>query len=326
MKRFFDYHPNVLSYFKQVDQRLNQNQSPKIIPAVEKSIVHPLINIKAVLWDVYGTLLGVDVGDLERSCLIRQPIEATAVTVINEFSLEQSLRLLYPNMPPAIALSSRYLELIAESHRRSQAQGVEYPEVVIEEIWKTILLQCQQVGYRPDESEPVLDTAFRMAYFFDVALQRNYLYKGIEKVLLALKNAGIRQGVISNAQFYTPWQMRRLLRKQLGRRDLELDEFFEEPLMLFSYELGYSKPNPGAFVRAINILKRQGIGAEEILYVGNDMLNDVWGAWRHGMKTVLFAVDQAQTVWRQEDERCRDLAADGVVNRTAQIIELILGG
>jgi len=326
MKRFFDYSPGVWAYFQHVDRRLNQDQTPQVDPAVSEWGGGDLGGIRGVLWDVYGTLFVVDVGDLERSCLVKQPVEAAAGATINEFSLEESLGRLYPNLAGAIALSRRYLELIAESHRRSKAENVEYPEVVIEEIWKTILLDCQKAGYRANESEPVLDTAFRMAYFFDASLQRNYLYEGIEKVLSALKDVGIIQGVISNAQFYTPLQIRRLLRIALKRRDFELDEYFEEPLMLFSYELGYSKPNPGGFVKAIDILGRQGIRAEEILYVGNDMLNDVWGSWRHGMKTVLFAADEAQTVWRREDDRCRDLAADGVVNQAEQIIELILGG
>ncbi|MCP4711652.1 MAG: HAD hydrolase-like protein [Planctomycetes bacterium] len=325
MKRFFDYSPGVWAYFQHVDRRLSQDQTPQVVPAVSEWKKCDFGGIRAVLWDVYGTIFGVEVGDLERSCLVKEPIEAAAAATIHEFSLGESLGELYGNMPAAIALASGYLELIGESHRRSKGEGVEYPEVVIEEIWRMILLDCHKVGYRQVESEVVLDTAYRMAYFFDASLQRNFLYEGVEKVLSDLKEAGIKQGVISNAQFYTPIQMRRLLRKQLDREDLELDEFFDEPLMLFSYELGFSKPNPGAFIRAIDILGRQGIRAEEILYVGNDMLNDVWGAMQHGMKTVLFAVDRAQTVWRREDARCRDLSADGEVYRAEQIIELILG-
>lgn len=196
---------------------------------------------------------------------------------------------------------------------------------MIENIWQKILQNCLDVGYQPTVSEPPLDTAYRWAYFFDAVLQQNYLYSGIDSVLETLRQGGIIQGIISNAQFYTPIQLRRLLRTAWNRNDWEPEEIFAAALVLFSYELGYSKPNPGAFFKAIDILSQQGIRPEEILYLGNDMLNDVWAASGCGMRTLLFAVDETQTFLRENDERCRDLRPDGIVTEARQIIELILG-
>jgi len=54
------------------------------------------------------------------------------------------------------------------------------------------------------------------------------------------------------------------------------------------------------------------------------MLNDVWAASNCGMRTLLFAVDETQTVLREDEERCRDLRPDGVVTEAEQVAELVL--
>jgi len=111
---------------------------------------------------------------------------------IAEFSLEGCLHQLDPDRPVEECLYQRYLELINESHQRSRADGIEYPEVVIEEIWREIVLDCRRVGYQPPMTEATIDTAYRWAYFFDASLQQNYLYPGIERALEALSRAGIK--------------------------------------------------------------------------------------------------------------------------------------
>lgn len=324
MERFFDYPVSLWSYFHDVDRR---SSNPAIVtptPYPIDSYDGDLSNVRAVLWDVYGTLCGVGLGDLEKSLQDHEKLQNAAAVTIKEFCLDSILKRLYPHQLPAPALCARYLQLIDESHQRSQAAGIEYPEVVIESIWKTILEDCIRAGYQSPYQEESLETAYRLAYFFDVNLQKTYLYDGVMECLLALKQVHIVQGIISNAQFYTPLHLRRLMRSAQKRDDFDLDEIFSDSLVLFSYELGCSKPNPKGFNQALDVLSTMGITPTETLYIGNDMLNDVWAAAQFGLRTVLFAVDIGQTTLRQDDPRCAQLRPDALVTHAAHIPDLIM--
>jgi len=313
MRRFFDYPVSLWSYFRQVDVRLSNKNVPGPVPADINSQLADLSGVRAVFWDVYGTLCGVSVGDLQRTLEYGDRLAQAAVEVIEEFGLAPALTQLYPDRFADSALRDRYLQLIAESHERSRAAGIEYPEVVIEQIWQWILEDCRQVGYEPAFDEPLLDTVYRAAYFFDASIQHNYLYPGIADSLTKLSEAHLVQGIISNAQFYTPIQLRRLLREELHRDSVELEDFFDASLVFFSYELGYSKPNPGAFQKANRILVQKGIKPEDIVYIGNDMLNDVWAAAQAGWRTILFAIDETQITLRENEPKCNKLKPDAIV-------------
>ena len=322
MQRFFDYPVSLSSYFQQVDVRLSNKNVPQPVPADVNPQIADLSDARAVFWDVYGTLCGVSVGDLQRTLEYENRLTQAAGAVIEEFQLAPALTQLYPDRLADIALRDRYLELIAESHERSRAAGIECPEVVIEQIWLWILEHCRQAGYETGYDEPLLDTAYRAAYFFDASIQYNYLYPGIADCLTKLSEAHLVQGIISNAQFYTPIQLRRLLREALQRDNVELEDFFDESLVFFSYELGYSKPNQGAFQKANRVLAQRGIKPEEVVYIGNDMLNDVWAAARAGWRTILFAVDESQTTLRSDEPNCTQVQPDAVVTNAESLLEM----
>lgn len=324
MRRFFDYPEHLGTYFREVDIRFSQKNVPQPASADLNPKIVDLSDIRAVFWDVYGTLFGVSLGDLERTLEYTDRLTQAADTVIEEFRLATSLNRLYPDQSANIALRDQYLQRIADSHERSRTAGIEFPEVVIENIWQSILDQCRQVGYQTGFDEPIRDTAYRIAYCFDASIQHNYLYPGIDRCLTRLSQTNRTQGIISNAQFYTPIQLRRVLRKELQRDNLELEEFFDESLVFFSYELGYSKPNPGAFQKANRILGRQGIEPEQIAYIGNDMLNDIWAAAQAGWKTILFAADKTQTTLRENQPKCGALEADAIVTQAESLIEMFI--
>jgi len=55
--------------------------------------------------------------------------------------------------------------------------------------------------------------------------------------------------------------------------------------IIISGDFGYRKPDERLFTKALTAMK---IAPSKVLYVGNDMYCDVYGAQRVGMKTVLF--------------------------------------
>lgn len=321
---FFDFSTSLWDFFRQIDKRFAVKKPPSPTPASLKSYSADLSNIKIVLWDVYGTILGLDLGDLEKSLQSRDCLTAAAQKTVEQFQLEAPLEKLFPDQFADWALCDRFVQLIRESHLESQSRGIEYPEVVIEKIWLTILQQCQTVGYQTPHDEPPIETALRWAYFFDAALQKTFLYPGICSTLQQLNNTGIIQGIISNAQFYTPLHLRRLIRTALNQNHWQLDQFFSPPLLLFSYQLGCSKPNPLAFNLARDYAATLDIHPDQILYIGNDLLNDTWAADQAKFKTMLFAADNTQLTLRDDDNRCQNFQPNALVTHANQIAPMIL--
>ena len=61
--------------------------------------------------------------------------------------------------------------------------------------------------------------------------------------------------------------------------------------IVVSGDLGYRKPDPRIFALA---LRRLHLPASEVVFVGNDMFRDVYGARQAGLRTVFFATNQGQ--------------------------------
>ncbi len=325
MDRFFDYPLSLRQSFAAVDVRFGDFEVARVSSGCQRRYAD-FSSVKVVLWDVYGTICGVGVGDLEQSLGNQGRLSQAAGFLAEEYGITGTLSKVEPGKKAGVVLAELYHRYIDESHSQSRTRGVEYPEVVIERIWLRILRDCRQWGYKRSFDEPELHTAYRWAYFFDSAMQHTYLLPGAAGTLRALAEKELVQGIISNAQFYTPLHLRRLLRKAEGRDEFELAEFFSEQLTILSYEMGCSKPNPAGFEHVKVILSSLGIGPDRILYVGNDMLNDIWAAKQHGMRTALWAVDGGSVVWRDDDERCNDSPPDAVITEAGQLVEMIASG
>ena len=102
-------------------------------------------------------------------------------------------------------------------------------------------------------------------------------------MLESLRSRGLELGLVSNA-FDPGW---------LLRRDLEQMGIAERiDFAVFSSEVGKRKPHPEIFERALTAL---GAAAEESLFVGDRLFEDVRGAGELGMTTV-------QALWFRADE------------------------
>jgi putative hydrolase of the HAD superfamily len=102
-------------------------------------------------------------------------------------------------------------------------------------------------------------------------------------LLEALRGRGFRLGLVSNA-FDPGWLLHRDI-EQLGVAE-RLD------FAVFSSEIGKRKPHPAIFERALEEL---GVAADEALFVGDRLYEDVRGAGELGMTT-------AQALWFRADE------------------------
>ncbi len=100
---------------------------------------------------------------------------------------------------------------------------------------------------------------------------------GATETLQQLREAGYKLGIVSNTMF--PGNR---LDKYLKQESLF--EYFD--VRIYSSEVGYMKPHRRIFEVAI-----EGLGVEprRTVFVGDRLDNDVWGASRLGMQTILIA-------------------------------------
>jgi putative hydrolase of the HAD superfamily len=275
---------------------------------------------KAVLWDVYGTLLALSVGDLEAALEKKETMRKAFRLTAQEFGLSK-----YLDGDPAETLLQWYVKEIEKTHRRKRAHGVFSPEVKIEDIWLRILKKLAVRGYRlrGKDEKGHLQTALKLAYFFDYVYHAKAFYPGVRQTLEEIGRLGLRQGIISNAQFYTPLILRMLLRREGLRPDDPLQELFDRRLIFFSYRLGVSKPNPRAFETARERLQKMGIEPNHVLYVGNDILNDMIPARNVGFRCILFAGDRETLALRKDNPECAGFKPDAVIKSVPQIMKII---
>lgn len=223
------------------------------------TLTHP---VRCLLCDIYGTLFISGCGDVGIAKRQRQPKEQIA-QLLNRYKL---------SIAPEKLLNQLY-QAIGENHQRSMAKGVAYPEVRIEMIWEKLL---------PIKNDTLV-REFAMA--FEMIVNPVWPMPHLEQLLNVCRHNRIRLGIISNAQFYTPF----LFEWFLGQTIEQLG--FDMSLTFFSYAWGHAKPSPLLFETALQRLDRLGISARQTVYIGNDMRKDVIPAQKVGFQTVLFAGD-----------------------------------
>lgn len=265
-----------------------------------RPVISKVDDIRAMLFDVYGTLLvsasgdiGADDGDqrihaLEKTCA-RLRIQLMHSAADSICSLENA---------------------ISRAHAASKARDIKYPEVDIVSLWQEVL------GEVATTSTDEIDFG-RFALEYEVRANPVWPMPQADLTLKQLGNQGLILGIVSNAQFFTPLLFESLLGKSL------IDFGFTPNLLYFSYEHLQAKPGSVLYQMAKDQLALQGISAEQVLYVGNDLLNDVMAAASVGFRTALFAGDQRSLRWRSGDARVEGIQPDVVITHLPQLLDCL---
>ena len=77
------------------------------------------------------------------------------------------------------------------------------------------------------------------------------------------------------------------------------------------------------FEAAAKNLRNMDISAHSALYIGNDMLNDIYPAKMLGFKTALFAGDARSLRLRENHPKCQNLSADMLITDLVQVLDLV---
>jgi len=234
------------------------------------------MNIRAVIFDIYGTLLQVGPpppdGDARWQQLCRDLLHTEPRLTRLQFSIASS-------------------QVIARHHQAARAHGIPWPEVHWPSIVTEVMPELAQLSPR-DQDEFV----FRQ-------IQTGHTTRMTAETAATLRCLRDRPsvlGVASNAQAYTL----RELREALVIHGLQMD-LFERDLCFWSFQHGFSKPDPHVFQLLTARLAHRGISPHQILMVGDRLDNDIVPAKVHGWQTWQFG-PRAGASWAALRERLRN--------------------
>ncbi len=213
------------------------------------------MSLRAVLFDVYGTLLEIGPAPDDAEALW-QGLVASSLGVSAPLSF--------------LAFGAACEQSVARRHALVRSQGIAWPEV----DWPSVVAEALPDFHRlaPAAREAFLLRQMRL-------LRTLRLRAGSGPVLHALSRTGAALGIVSNAQAYS----RRELADALAPEALSLASF-DPDLCFWSYQHGFSKPDPHVFRILTARLEARGIAPHEILMIGDRLDNDVIPARAHGWR------------------------------------------
>jgi putative hydrolase of the HAD superfamily len=219
------------------------------------------MNVRAIIFDINGTLVDIhtDEGNEE------------VYRGICHFLTYQGIRI------HRWELRDEYFAIM---NAQRKASPEDFPELDAVALWREFLERrpeaCQAL---PQEKLRVLPLVLA-EMFRGISRYSLRLYPEVRDILDDLSKR-YKLAALSDAQ--TAWALPEI--STLGIRD------YFHPIIV-SGDYGYRKPDRRIFQAALDGL---GLGAQEVLFVGNDMYRDVFGAKQAGMKSIFFASNQGRT-------------------------------
>jgi len=201
---------------------------------------------RALILDVYGTLLSSGAGEVGTAVDKGGGSSALLAEVLREFGVETD----------AGAFEERLVREIRGDHEISRGAGIPWPEVdgaaILARMTGKSLPEARLLGAA---REAALNPASPMP--------------GAAELLAKARKAGLVLGIVSNAQYYTV----PVLEAAFGRSLADLG--FSTELCVWSWRLGRAKPDPELFRVLARALGERGIRPEDAVYAGNDLANDI---------------------------------------------------
>jgi len=268
-----------------------------------------LPGVKAVLFDIYGTLFISGSGDIGTASALDSAEALTQALVVTGFEGE---------VEQAGLIGKELLKKeILAWHEAGRKAGAEYPEVEITKVWKKILeklLNTEVLKKRELEIEHIR----QLALAYECRVNPVFPMPQALETLQDVTAHNLVPGIVSNAQFYTPLLFPAFF-------DKTLDELgFDPDCCIWSYKELRAKPDTALFWKVGKyLLTKYSIRLEETVYVGNDMLNDIKCAQQAGCKTVLFAGDKRSLRLREDDPQCAGTLPDAIITSLDQLTELL---
>jgi len=212
--------------------------------------------IKGILFDLYGTLIDIKTDES------RQDIYRTIAHYLTYHGVYMH----------RCEVRDRYYKIMKQQKKECQEK---YPEIDVEAIWNNFL---RQEGVQSASARNVLSTILAQIYR-GISRKRLRLYPDVQMVLDELRFT-YRMAIVSDAQpCYVLPEI-----KAVG-----LDGYFAP--IIISAHYGFRKPDKRLFEKAIDFMN---LSPAEVVYVGNDMFRDIYGAKQLGIKTIFIDSNQGE--------------------------------
>ncbi|MCX5876000.1 MAG: HAD family hydrolase [Deltaproteobacteria bacterium] len=238
--------------------------------------------IKGILFDINGTLIDIqtDEGNEE------------IYRGISHFLTYQGIHI------HRWQVRDEYYQLM-EQHRRASSET--FPEFDTVELWRAFLLRRPEVCQSLDPEKLKWMPIFLAEMYRGISRNRLQLYPDVKNVLEKLLPR-YRLAALSDAQ--SAWAVPEM-------RAVGIDGYFN-PIVV-SGDLGYRKPDRRIFQQALDGMQ---LPPENVLFVGNDMYRDVFGAKQVGMKTVFYSSNQGR-------KKASDAEPDYIIYQFSQLQQAI---
>jgi len=218
------------------------------------------MNIEAILFDINGTLIDIhtDEGyeEIYRS--------------ISRFLNYQGIYI------HRWDLHDEYFHIMDEQRR---ASGEAFPEFDVVELWREFLRRRPEASHAMPPDKLQWMPLFLAEMYRAVSLFRLQLYPEVKNVLEDLLPR-FKLAAITDAQ--SPWALTEM-------RAVGIEAYFNP--IIVSGDLRFRKPDRRIFEAALRGLN---LAPKNVLFVGNDMYRDIYGAKKLGLKTVYFSSNQGR--------------------------------
>ncbi len=219
------------------------------------------MNIRGIIFDINGTLINIETDEGNEQ-------------IYRAISHVLKYHGIYTNRNE---VREAYYRIMKEQRREA---GEQFPEFDAVAVWRRYLAeQTARTGVVIPKNRLAVMPVFLAEMYRGISLNRLELYPEVREVLDELRPR-YRLAALSDAQ--SAWALPEM-------RAVGIADYFYP--IIVSGDLGFRKPDPRIFALA---LRRMHLQPEDVLFVGNDMYRDIYGARQAGLKTVFFATGQGQ--------------------------------
>ena len=303
------------------ERNLRWPAPPMIESAKATPYTKPMTGIKAVTWNVYGTLLRISDGDL----LFQHPqpirMEIALDKTIQEFNMWNSMTR-KPGKPWEY-MQQKYLHVLEDLKMASSGRKGDMTEVNSAHLWKKLIAMLDKKDYEYDTAfyGDIDELSEKVAFYFHSSLQGVEAAPGGLKALLSIQSGGLRQSLLADAQ---PFSVVQLFRALLDQGTISrADTLLTPSLNTFSYVEGVRKPSKTLFLRAVDRFVKLGIEPEQILHVSSRIRDDLAVAKSLGMRTALYAAEKLGLQAASEELKDPATKPDRLITGLDQICDIL---
>ena len=297
-------------------------EAPKPVDVAARPHLKPIEGVKAVMWNLYGTLLRISDGDLIQFHFKPARMQAALERTLLEFGMQTAI-----SNDAASAWSElyqHYKQVLEHLEKAAPVKDGEFPHIDSAQIWLGLINRMAERGLVYQESQFGDRAAFasKVAYFFHSCFQGVQAGHRAQRAIGMLSNAGIAQGLLADGQSFAMLDLERCFKMQ-GQTS-ELDDLLNPSCRVLSHEFGVRKPSRILYETAVRRLAALDISPRQTLYVSTRVAGDLGIAREYGFRTVLFAGDKTSLKASIAELNHPDLKPKRLVTDLTQVCQIAI--